>query len=459
MATVITEDCINCGACEPECPNTAIYQGGVEYDWNSAKNAALSNDFFYIVPEKCTECVGFFDEEACAVVCPVDCCIPDEARPETEAALLVRAKELHPETTFGDDFPSRFKGGGGGEAGAAAPAAAPAAAAPAPAAAAAPAPAAAAAPAAPGSARVERAVRPPVKLAEGDPSQDFKGELSEPFDSVLERLDEPRTSGGSLLLGLGLLGAAPILGALGHDAKKGIEEGFGDRRFFSVEISTGLNLLHNFVLYPIIALLAAFASGTEAFTEADRLPIILGLLFAMGESAWRMREGFRGVPVGDMRMGGSVYGAPLSLVAGPVIKSFVPDRSNGHVPVDGFYSDEFDAKRERERRYGEVYDVRELGGGYHVRFELPHIVPRSGAKEELGIGDEMPDYDVNVALGTEGLVVSGSVVDEKLRSLCGVSSAFPADFKTEIPLEGQLGGFRHRYRNRILEIVVPRLDA
>ena len=71
MATVITEDCINCGACEPECPNTAIYQGGVEYDWNGAKSPALSNDFFYIVPEKCTECVGFFDEEACAVVSPV----------------------------------------------------------------------------------------------------------------------------------------------------------------------------------------------------------------------------------------------------------------------------------------------------------------------------------------------------------------------------------------------------
>lgn len=144
MATVITEDCINCGACEPECPNTAIYQGGVEYDWQGAKSPALSSDFFYIVPEKCTECVGFFDEEACAVVCPVDCCLPDPERPETEAALLVRAKEIHPGTEFGDDFPSRFKGGGAEPAG---DAPAPAPAAPAPAAAPA-APAAAAAPAA-----------------------------------------------------------------------------------------------------------------------------------------------------------------------------------------------------------------------------------------------------------------------------------------------------------------------
>ena len=56
MATMITDECINCGACEPECPNTAIYQGGVEFDTlDGANQAALSDDFFYIVPEKCTE--------------------------------------------------------------------------------------------------------------------------------------------------------------------------------------------------------------------------------------------------------------------------------------------------------------------------------------------------------------------------------------------------------------------
>ena len=109
MATVITEECINCGACEPECPNTAIYQGGVEYDWLGKKNPALKGEIFYIVPEKCTECVGFFDHEACAAVCPVDCCVPDPARPETETALLQRARELHPDKQFADDAPSRFR--------------------------------------------------------------------------------------------------------------------------------------------------------------------------------------------------------------------------------------------------------------------------------------------------------------------------------------------------------------
>jgi ferredoxin len=123
MATMITSECINCGACEPECPNTAIYQGGVEWDLNGERHPPISNDIFYIVPQKCTECVGFYDHEACAAVCPVDCCVPNPEIVETEAELIGRAQQLHPETPFGEDFPSRFR-----TEGAAAPAATPSAA-------------------------------------------------------------------------------------------------------------------------------------------------------------------------------------------------------------------------------------------------------------------------------------------------------------------------------------------
>ncbi len=134
MATMITEECINCGACEPECPNTAIYQGGVDWEFNGATKPALSADIFYIVPEKCTECVGFHDEEACATVCPVDVCIPNPEIPETEAQLIARAGELHPGVDFGAEFPSRFRvdsetGSAAAPAGVAAPSAAPSAAA------------------------------------------------------------------------------------------------------------------------------------------------------------------------------------------------------------------------------------------------------------------------------------------------------------------------------------------
>ncbi|MCL4112364.1 UNVERIFIED_CONTAM: hypothetical protein GTU68_039655 [Idotea baltica] len=80
MAIFITDECINCGACEPECPNTAIYEG---------------DEIYFIVPDKCTECVGFHEEPQCAAVCPVDCCVPDEDRVETDEVLGARQTALH----------------------------------------------------------------------------------------------------------------------------------------------------------------------------------------------------------------------------------------------------------------------------------------------------------------------------------------------------------------------------
>lgn len=98
MATMITNECINCGACEPECPNNAISQG---------------ETIFVIDPKLCTECVGFHDYEACAAVCPVDCCVTDPNNIETEEALIARARALHPDTQFGENFESRFRKGQG----------------------------------------------------------------------------------------------------------------------------------------------------------------------------------------------------------------------------------------------------------------------------------------------------------------------------------------------------------
>jgi ferredoxin len=109
MSTMITEECINCGACEPECPNTAIYEGGAQWENNGQSHPALQPDIYYIVPEKCTECVGFFDQEQCAAVCPVDCCVPNPDDVESEEQLIEKARVIHPEQTFGSDAPSRFK--------------------------------------------------------------------------------------------------------------------------------------------------------------------------------------------------------------------------------------------------------------------------------------------------------------------------------------------------------------
>lgn len=113
MAIIITEECINCGACEPECPNNAIYEAGVEWtfaDGTSLKGPVLydgdtvdadtrmtpvNTEVYYIVPDKCTECIGFHEEPQCAAVCPVDCCVPDPDRVESETELLERKNRLH----------------------------------------------------------------------------------------------------------------------------------------------------------------------------------------------------------------------------------------------------------------------------------------------------------------------------------------------------------------------------
>ncbi len=103
MAIMITEACINCGACEPECPNNAIYEGGAPWTWaegtqlkdQDTPQAPVSEEFYYIVTDKCTECVGFHDEPQCAAVCPVDCCVPDMAHQESKEALEHKKIFLH----------------------------------------------------------------------------------------------------------------------------------------------------------------------------------------------------------------------------------------------------------------------------------------------------------------------------------------------------------------------------
>ena len=94
MALLITGECINCGACEPECPNTAIYEGGINWKYNSTEQEALVMDYFYIVPDKCTDCVGFYDQPQCMAVCPVDCIIIDPAHVETNDELLAKKAML-----------------------------------------------------------------------------------------------------------------------------------------------------------------------------------------------------------------------------------------------------------------------------------------------------------------------------------------------------------------------------
>ena len=79
MALIITDDCINCDVCEPECPNEAISMGP---------------EIYRIDPHRCTECVGHFDEPQCVQVCPVSCIPADPAHPETREVLWAKFRGL-----------------------------------------------------------------------------------------------------------------------------------------------------------------------------------------------------------------------------------------------------------------------------------------------------------------------------------------------------------------------------
>lgn len=80
MAYKITEECINCGACEPECPNEAISMGDTVY---------------VIDPDRCTECVPVHETSQCASVCPVGAPVPDESRRESHDELEAKYHRLH----------------------------------------------------------------------------------------------------------------------------------------------------------------------------------------------------------------------------------------------------------------------------------------------------------------------------------------------------------------------------
>lgn len=106
MSLKITEECINCGACLPECPNEAIFEvrsDAEEKGYRLTDGDGEGDTIYVITYDRCTECVGHFDEPQCAAVCPVDdCCVPDPHVPESKEVLLAKARELNPEKEISD---------------------------------------------------------------------------------------------------------------------------------------------------------------------------------------------------------------------------------------------------------------------------------------------------------------------------------------------------------------------
>ncbi len=94
MAMRIDMDaCVDCGACAEPCPNQAIIKGGESWTLNGAPQAPLSEKYF-VVPDYCTQCVGFYDEPQCVSACPVDCIAVDPAHQESPDQLKAKAKSI-----------------------------------------------------------------------------------------------------------------------------------------------------------------------------------------------------------------------------------------------------------------------------------------------------------------------------------------------------------------------------
>lgn len=435
MATMITAECINCGACEPECPNNAISQGDPVY---------------VIAPELCTECVGFHDYEACAAVCPVDVCVTDPNNIESEDVLVARARALHPEVAIGDNFQSRFRKGVAATAPAAA--AQPGAAA---------VPVAAAKPAvtpvvpkAPPPVPSAKPVPAPVKK-EPRPKKNFANELPLSFDEAMKQFQ----SGGSTQPGwfrTAVILAQPLIGALPHGIKKRLEVAVHSS-LFTAGGSTAVNIVHNAVLYPLIAAGVGMAAHDPAFIfdKGVNNYLLVGLLLAILEGVFRLKDGlFKVKPAEEMKFPPAIYGGPLALIADAMLSKRIGLVREMPIPVEGFYSKGFVAKRERERRYGNIYTVEDCGGAFLMRMEFPRWLPEIGVKSREQLSDEMPDYDYDLSLQDGQLIVKGKCTDEKVRKISSSVGAFPPEFTSIIPFRERISGFAHQFHDKNLEVLL-----
>jgi hypothetical protein len=140
------------------------------------------------------------------------------------------------------------------------------------------------------------------------------------------------------------------------------------------------------------------------------------------------------------------------------LKLSSPHRAHGsfhrQVAFDGFTSLMHEDKLERDRRYGNVYAVDEYPNAYLARIEMPRRVPPSSLKEIWNVDDEMPVYDYSLTLHDNVLAVRAGLPNETMRRLSYVSASFPADFLTRIRFDRPVSSFKHRLRDKVIEVLV-----
>jgi hypothetical protein len=246
----------------------------------------------------------------------------------------------------------------------------------------------------------------------------------------------------------------PLLGALPHDTKKRLEAAVRSP-WFNAAGSTGLNIVHNAVIYPLVAMVVAvIIHGPEVlFTQQINPYILVGLFLAVAEGVYRLQDGIlRAKPAEEMVLRGAVYGVPLGIVLQPLLAKHAGVIRDVPIPVDGFYSKGFVDKLERERRYGNVYTVEDRGGALLLRLEFPTRLPDIGLPDRQQLPDEMPEYDYDLALKDSQFIVKGKCTDDRVRKISSSIGAFPPEFTTIVPLKDRVVGFVHRFENKLLEV-------
>jgi len=248
----------------------------------------------------------------------------------------------------------------------------------------------------------------------------------------------------------------PVIGALPHGIKKRLEAAM-QTPLFTAAGSSALNIVHNAVLYPLVCMvIAAAINGPQIiFSQQINNYILVGLLLAAAEGIFRLKDGIFGLKTAnEMTFPPSFYGAPLGLIAETLLMKYVGLVREVPVPVEGFYSKGFVDKRERERRYGNVYTIEDRGGAFLVSMEFPRWMPDIGIASREQLPDEMPDYDYDLALQDSQLVVKGKCTDENVRKISASVGAFPPEFTTQISFQQRISGFAHHFENKLLKVLV-----
>jgi hypothetical protein len=287
------------------------------------------------------------------------------------------------------------------------------------------------------------------------PKKSFPNELSQSFEELAARYPSRGSLGQGFARQLIIL-LQPVLGALPHETKRRLEAAV-QSPLFTVAGSTGLNILHNTLLYPLFCMIlaAVFYGPAVLFSQQINMYVLIGILLAVVEGVWRLREGiFSLKPADEMVFPASVYGAPLGMVLQSYLAKHGGVIRGLPIPVDGFYSKGFVEKVERERRYGNVYTLEDQGEALLLRMEFPRRLPDIGLAARAQLPDEMPDYDYDLVLKDGQLIVKGKCTDERVRKISSSVGAFPPEFTTVIPLPQKVAGFAHHFEDKLLRVLL-----